>query len=62
MELIVPVSGGEIWAEDTGGNGLGLALSEPERVTSLVLIAPGLPDYPWPDNDPYAVELTRERF
>jgi 3-oxoadipate enol-lactonase len=136
MELIVPVSGGEIWAEDTGGNGtplvlvhpdwgnadiwsqligllaghyrvirydnrghghspapsarytkvgdlravldhagltsaviaghsggggtaLGLALSEPERVTSLVLIAPGLPDYPWPGNDPYAVELTR---
>jgi len=30
-----------------------------KRVASLVLIAPGLPDYPWPQDDPYAVEFTR---
>jgi 3-oxoadipate enol-lactonase len=136
MELIVPVAGGEIWAEDTGGDGtplvlvhpgwgnadiwsqligllpghrrviryddrghgrspapsapytkaadlhavldhagltsavivghsggggtaLGLALSDPGHVTSLVLIAPGVPDYPWPEDDPYAAEFTR---
>src|SRR5450755_52629 len=29
MELIVPVSGGEIWAEDTGGNGTPLVLVHP---------------------------------
>jgi pimeloyl-ACP methyl ester carboxylesterase len=32
---------------------LGLALSEPERVAALVLIAPGTHDYPWPADDPY---------
>lgn len=42
-----------------GGTAVGLALSDPERVASLVLIAPGLPDYPWPQNDPYGVEFTR---
>jgi 3-oxoadipate enol-lactonase len=42
-----------------GGTALGLALSEPERVSSLVLIAPGLPDYPWPEDDPYMVEFAR---
>lgn len=136
MELIVPVSGGELWAEDTGGDGtpivlihpgwgnadiwspltgllpdryrtiryddrgfgrspasaapysqvsdlnvvldhlgvknaavvghsggggtaVSLALSEPERVSSLILVAPGLPDYPWPADDPYLVEFAR---
>jgi 3-oxoadipate enol-lactonase len=136
MELMIPVSGGEIWAEDTGGDGtplvlvnpgwgiasiwspligefggryrviryddrgfgrslspaapftrladlravldftaapapvivghsggggtaLSLALSDPERVASLVLIAPGAPDYPWPEEDPYVGEFVR---
>lgn len=136
MELIVPVAGGEIWAEDTGGDGtplvlvhpdwgdadiwsplasllrdrfrvirydnrgfgrspapavsfsrsddlravldhagvrnaviaghsggggtaLSLALSDPDRVASLVLIASGTPDYPWPPDDPYMREFAR---
>jgi 3-oxoadipate enol-lactonase len=136
MELTVPVPGGEIWAEDTGGNGtpvvfvnadwstagiwspvmdlladrfrliryddrgfghspapagpftrlgdlravvehagvaaavvvghsggggpaLGLALAEPERVASLILVAPGVQDYPWPKDDPYLEEFGR---
>ncbi len=50
--VIVAHSGG-------GGTALSLALSDPGRVRSLVLIAPGLPDYPWPADDPYAAEFTR---
>ncbi len=42
-----------------GGTALGLALSEPERVASLLLIAPGAPDYPWPQDDPYLGEFSR---
>jgi 3-oxoadipate enol-lactonase len=42
-----------------GGTALGLALSEPERVASLILIAPGAPDYPWPEDDPYLGEFFR---
>jgi len=134
MELIIPVDGGEVWAEDTGGNGLplvllhpgwgdsaiwdpmlrrlaaryrvirfdmrgygrspaptapfiylgdlvtvldrlgvrqaalvghsagggtaiGLALAQPDRVSALVLMAPGLQDYPWPEDDPYVKEF-----
>jgi 3-oxoadipate enol-lactonase len=136
MELTVPVPGGEVWAEDTGGNGtplvlvhadwtdsrvwtplmgllsrryriirydlrgfgrspapdvpftrlgdlraildhfgiaraaivshsgaggpaLGLALADPERVSALVLVAPGVHDYPWPKDDPYMQEVER---
>jgi pimeloyl-ACP methyl ester carboxylesterase len=136
MELMIPVSGGEIWAEDTGGDGtplvlvnadwstagiwspllglladryrliryddrgfgrspvpavsftrladlravmdritagpavivghsggggtaLDLALSDPERVAALVLISPGVPDYPWPLDDPYVGEFVK---
>lgn len=50
--VIVGHSGG-------GGTALSLALSDPQRVASLVLIAPGLPDYPWPLGDPYAVAFRR---
>jgi 3-oxoadipate enol-lactonase len=48
--VIVGHSGG-------GGTALGLALSAQEHVASLVLIAPGLPDYPWPGDDPYFGEF-----
>jgi pimeloyl-ACP methyl ester carboxylesterase len=48
--VIVGHSGG-------GGNALSLALSDPERVTSLVLLAPGIWDYPWPPDDPYGAEF-----
>jgi 3-oxoadipate enol-lactonase len=42
-----------------GGTALGLALAAPERVTALVLTAPGVQDYPWPAEDPYMVEAGR---
>ena len=50
--VIVGYSGG-------GGTALGLALSDPERVAALILVAPGLPDYPWPLEDPYWREFAR---
>lgn len=40
-----------------GGTAIGLALAHPDRVSSLVLLAPGVPDYPWPMDDPYNVEF-----
>lgn len=48
--VIVGHSGG-------GGTAIGLALADPARVRALLLLAPGVPDYPWPDDDPYG-----ERF
>jgi 3-oxoadipate enol-lactonase len=42
-----------------GGTALSLALSEPQRVVSLILIAPGVPDYPWPEEDPYFGEFLK---
>lgn len=36
-----------------GGTALGLALAAPERVSELILIAPGVHDYPWPADDRY---------
>jgi 3-oxoadipate enol-lactonase len=50
--VIVGHSGG-------GGTALALALSDPERVASLILVAPGAPDYPWPPDDPYVAEFMR---
>ena len=32
-----------------GGSALGLALEQPARVSALVLLCPGIPGYPWPD-------------
>jgi 3-oxoadipate enol-lactonase len=40
-----------------GGTALGLAVNHPERVSALVLLAPGVPDYPWPMDDPYNTEF-----
>jgi 3-oxoadipate enol-lactonase len=36
-----------------GGTAIGLALADPARVRGLLLLAPGVPDYPWPEDDPY---------
>jgi len=36
-----------------GGTAIGLALADPARVSGLLLLAPGVPDYPWPQDDPY---------
>lgn len=44
--LLVGHSGG-------GGTAIGLALADPARVSGLLLLAPGVPDYPWPADDPY---------
>ncbi len=40
-----------------GGTTIGLALAGPERVAGLVLLAPGVQDYPWPIDDPYNREF-----
>ncbi len=40
-----------------GGTAIGLALASPDRVSALVLLAPGVPDYPWPADDPYNTEF-----
>ena len=50
--VIVGHSGG-------GGTALALALDDPDRVAALILVAPGAPDYPWPQDDPYIGEFTR---
>ena len=42
-----------------GGTALGLALQCPERTRAVTLIAPGIHDYPWPDEDPYFLECGR---
>jgi pimeloyl-ACP methyl ester carboxylesterase len=41
-----------------GGTALGLALKCPERTQAVTLIAPGIHDYPWPDDDPYLEECS----
>ena len=40
-----------------GGTTIGLALASPERVAGLVLLAPGVQDYPWPMDDQYYTEF-----
>lgn len=40
-----------------GGTAAGLALADPSRVSALLLLAPGAPDYPWPPQDPYFVSF-----
>jgi 3-oxoadipate enol-lactonase len=48
--IVVGHSGG-------GGTALGLALADPGRVAGLVLLAPGVHDYPWPSDDPYGEQF-----
>lgn len=48
--IVVGHSGG-------GATGLCLALDDPRRVSQLVLLAPGISDYPWPLDDPYFAEF-----
>jgi 3-oxoadipate enol-lactonase len=40
-----------------GGPALGLALQHPERTRAVTLIAPGIHDYPWPEDDAYFQEI-----
>jgi 3-oxoadipate enol-lactonase len=40
-----------------GGTAIGLALTDPARVSGLLLLAPGVPGYPWPPDDPYSVRF-----
>ncbi|MFF0292527.1 alpha/beta fold hydrolase [Kitasatospora sp. NPDC004614] len=42
-----------------GGTALGFALQQPERVESLVLLCPGVPGYPWPDEPELDAEYDR---
>jgi 3-oxoadipate enol-lactonase len=45
-----------------GASALGLALEQPERVSALVLLCPGVPGFPFPDedeDDPLAAEYGR---
>lgn len=41
----------------SGGPAIGLALDQPDRVSALILVAPGVEDYPWPPDDPYVAEF-----
>ncbi len=40
-----------------GGTAIGLALADPARVRGLLLLAPGVADYPWPPDDPYGQQF-----
>jgi 3-oxoadipate enol-lactonase len=40
-----------------GGTAIGLALAQPARVSALLLLAPGVQDYPWPPQDPYGISF-----
>jgi pimeloyl-ACP methyl ester carboxylesterase len=43
-----------------GGSALGLALEQPARVSALVLLCPGIPGFPWPE-EPDELEDDYER-
>jgi 3-oxoadipate enol-lactonase len=42
-----------------GSPAMSLALAEPQRVRQLILVAPGVQDYPWPTGDSYFTEFGR---
>ena len=41
----------------SGGPAICLALDQPDRVSALILVAPGVEDYPWTAGDPYVAEF-----
>jgi 3-oxoadipate enol-lactonase len=41
------------------GTAIGFALAGPDRVRGLLLLVPGVEDYPWPQDDPYVTEFGR---
>ena len=41
----------------SGGPATCLAVEQPDRVSALILVAPGVEDYPWPQDDPYVAEF-----
>ena len=43
-----------------GGSALGLALQQPARVSALVLLCPGVPGFPWPE-EPDELDAEYER-
>jgi 3-oxoadipate enol-lactonase len=43
-----------------GGSALGLALAQPERVSALVLLCPGIPGFPYPEEEEADDELEAE--
>lgn len=43
-----------------GGSALGLTLQQPARVSALVLLCPGIPGYPWPE-EPDELDAEYER-
>ena len=43
-----------------GGSALGLTLMQPARVSALVLLCPGIPGYPWPE-EPDELDAEYER-
>jgi 3-oxoadipate enol-lactonase len=42
-----------------GGPALGMVLQYQERIRAVTLIAPGIHDYPWPEDDAYLLEAGR---
>jgi 3-oxoadipate enol-lactonase len=44
-----------------GGSAMGLAVEQPARVSALVLLCPGVPGYPWPEEEPDELEAEYER-
>ena len=44
-----------------GGSAMGLALEQPARVSALVLLCPGVPGYPWPEEPEDELEAEYER-
>lgn len=48
--MVVGHSGG-------GATALSVALADPQLITSLLLLAPGVTGYPWPQDDPYFAEF-----
>jgi pimeloyl-ACP methyl ester carboxylesterase len=44
-----------------GGSALALALAQPARVSALVLLCPGIPGYPWPEEEPDELEDEYDR-